>query len=114
MNWRTAKKYADCDDWNLSIKKKQRRQLVMEPYVDILDTWLQEDERMPRKQRHTVMRIFRRLQEEHGFTGGERTVRSYVSRRRKELQLERAQRYERLDHPGAEAQVDFGTSGKPR
>ncbi|MCW2279436.1 hypothetical protein [Heliophilum fasciatum] len=23
VNWRTAKKYADCDDWNLSIKKKR-------------------------------------------------------------------------------------------
>ncbi|WP_067929604.1 IS21 family transposase, partial [Alicyclobacillus shizuokensis] len=47
--------------------------------------------------------------------GGRRTVEEYVAKRRKELKLERAESYERLEHPGGEAQVDFGTAyvGQP-
>ncbi|MZP31452.1 IS21 family transposase [Heliobacterium undosum] len=109
VNWRTAKKYADRDNWNRAVKSTVHKHPVMEPYVEIIDTWLIEDERLTRKQRHTAARIYNRLKNEHGFTGSDRTVRNYVSKRRKQLQLERAQRYERLEHPGGEAQVDFGT-----
>lgn len=31
-NWRTAKKYADCDDWNIKIGLKQRKHPVMGVY----------------------------------------------------------------------------------
>ncbi|GMA50998.1 hypothetical protein GCM10025857_23550 [Alicyclobacillus contaminans] len=58
----------------------------------------------------TAKRIFDRLCEEHGFEGSRRTVQRYVAQRRKELKLERAEFYERLEHPGGEAQVDFGTA----
>ncbi len=42
-------------------------------------------------------------------------VEEYVANHRKELKLERAEGFERLEHPGGEAQVDFGTAfvGKP-
>jgi transposase len=70
---------------------------------------------LPRKQRYTAKRIFDRLCDEYGFEGGRRTVEEYVAKRRKELKLERAESYERLEHPGGEAQVDFGTAyvGQP-
>jgi len=65
--------------------------------------------RLPRKQHHTARRIFHRLQEEYGFPGGDRTVTQYVANRKKSLRLKRTESYERLEHPGGEAQADFGT-----
>lgn len=109
VHWRTAKKYADKEDWNLPVIKKSRKSPIMEPFKEIVDTWLIEDSHLPRKQRHKGCRIFNRLQKEYGFTGGLRTVNAYVSKRRKELELEKAKTYQRLEHPGGEAQVDFTT-----
>lgn len=109
VNWRTAKKYSDLDDWNLSVEKHKTAYPVLGPFMEAVDTWLQEDQRMPRKQRHTARHIFHRLQNEYGFKGGERTVSQYVSKRRKQMVLQRAERFERLEHPGGEAQADFGT-----
>jgi transposase len=109
VHWRTAKKYADKEDWNQTTVKKSRKSPVMEPYKEIIDTWLIEDSHLPRKQRHKNCRIFNRLQSEYGFPGGQRTVTAYVSKRRKELELEKAKSYQRLEHPGGEAQVDFTT-----
>jgi transposase len=53
---------------------------VMDPFKSIIERWLEEDKNQPKKQRHTAHRIFTRLVGEHNFTGGERTVRQYVSR----------------------------------
>jgi len=43
------------------------------------------------------------------FRGSERTVLTYVKRRKAEMELERAKTYERLEHPPGEAQADFTT-----
>ena len=110
VNWRTAKKYADQDDWNESIGKRVTHRPILGPYVDIIDTWLQEDEQLPRKQRHTAVRIYHRLQEEYGFSGGKRTVGAYVADRKQQMKRDQMDRHERLEHPGGEAQVDFGTT----
>jgi transposase len=109
VNWRTAKKYADKEDWNQPGANKKRRSPIMDPYQEIIDTWLIEDEQMPRKQRHSAYKIYKRLVAEYGFTGSDRTARGYVSKRKLALELERAKTYERLEHPGGEAQVDFCT-----
>lgn len=109
IHWRTAKKYADQTDWNASVTKRKSRSPVMGPFMEIVDTWLEEDRLLPRKQRHTGVRIFQRLRDEHQFTGGQRTVLAYVKKRKSEFELERAKTYERLEHPPGEAQVDFTT-----
>jgi hypothetical protein len=49
VNWRTAKKYADRDDWNEPVCKRKGRHPVLGPYIEIIDTWLEEDERLPIK-----------------------------------------------------------------
>jgi hypothetical protein len=77
INWRTAKKYADQDNWNLTLTKRNRVGPVMEPYQEIVNTWLEEDRLLPRKQRHTAIRVYKRLCQEHSFTGSYRTVSSY-------------------------------------
>ncbi|MEQ7051071.1 IS21 family transposase [Paenibacillaceae sp. P-4] len=109
IHWRTAKKYADESNWNESMGKRKGRSPVMGPYMEIVDTWLEEDRLLPRKQRHTGIRIFQRLRDEHQFTGGQRTVLAYVRKRKNEMELERAKTYERLEHPPGEVQVDFTT-----
>ncbi len=109
VNWRTAKRYADREDWNQQKAVRDRRYPVLGPYIEIIDTWLIEDERLPRKQRQTGTRIFNRLKDEHAYLGSSRTVLDYIKRRKEQLALERARNYERLEHPGGEAQADFGT-----
>lgn len=43
---------------------------------------LKADESAPPKQRHTEMRLFERLRDEYGCTGGYDTVRQFVRKRR--------------------------------
>ncbi|MED1721163.1 IS21 family transposase [Brevibacillus parabrevis] len=108
INWRTARKFADRLDWNKNQLPRRKHYPVMAPFIEIVDAWLTEDQAMPRKQRHTAKRIYDRLVQEHGYTGSDRTVRDYVSKRRKELKLQEMGSYIKLEHPGGEAQVDFG------
>jgi transposase len=110
INWRTAKKYADKDNWNKVIKKIKRTSPVMEDYKEVVDTWLEEDLLIPRKQRHTAKKTFNRLVAEYNFPGAYRTVCSYVEKARINLKLEKQDRYEKLEHPEGEGQVDFYTA----
>ena len=110
INWRTAKKYADKDNWNKIVKKIKRVSPVMEDYKEIVDTWLQEDELIPRKQRHTSKKIHERLVIEYNFPGSYRTICSYVEKARMQMKIEKQERYEKLEHPQGEAQVDFYTA----
>jgi transposase len=78
---------------------------VLGPFTLLIDRWLKEDQTQPSKQRHTARRIYHRLVAEHGFEGGESTVREYV-RERRPRPLDRfiPLAYE----PGQDAQADFG------
>ena len=51
---------------------------VMDPYKDLIMSWLEADKKAPPKQRHTAKRIYDRLVEEYGFTGGGATGRHLV------------------------------------
>lgn len=42
----------------------------LDPFVGVIDAILEEDKSRPKKQRHTSKRIFERLRDEYGFTGG--------------------------------------------
>jgi len=78
---------------------------VMDPFKGIIERWLEEDKSQPKKQRHTAHRIYTRLVGEHHFTGGERTVRQYVSRLKPNFQ----ETFIPLEFdPGADAQCDWG------
>jgi hypothetical protein len=85
----------------------------LEPVKVLIDAMLSEDLQAPRKQRHTVRRIFARLADEHGFSGASySTVRDYVRVRRAEIEAGAGRGPEVFvpqEHaPGAEAEVDFG------
>ena len=62
------------------------RRPKLEPFSGIIDQILENDQQVPRKQRHTAKRIFERLRDEYGFDGGYTTVKDYVrEHRRKNL-----------------------------
>ena len=78
---------------------------VLGPFVAIIDEWLAGDQFSPPKQRHTGRRIYHRLVEEKGYTGGESTVRDYVRQHRaRPRPVFIPLSYE----PGEDAQADFG------
>src|ERR1043166_9420262 len=57
---------------------------VLGPFHAAIDAILAQDEDAPPKQRHTAMQVFRRLHDEHGFTGGYAAVRRYLLKMRRE------------------------------
>jgi transposase len=107
-NWRTVKKYADGNTFARQKIKPKKGMMEEEGYGQIIDDWLEEDAKLLRKQRRTNKTMFETLQRNHGFKGSYRTVCAYIQKRRPQLKLEKEQRYERLEHPPGEAQVDFG------
>ena len=74
------------------------------PWIGVIDTILEEDKNNPAKQRHTAKRIFDRLRQEYGYTGGYTVVKDYVR-----LQKVRGREmFVPLVHAPGEAQGDFG------
>ena len=87
----------------------RRSRPAMDPWVEVIDSWLLGDRDVPRKQRHTARRVWQRLVAEYGASVAEVTVSRYVARRRIELGLDRTEVMVPQTHrPGAEAEVDFG------
>lgn len=56
-------------------------------YRELIDGWLADDLKAPRKQRHTARRVWKRLVDEHGADVAEATVREHVRKRRREMGL---------------------------
>ncbi|GMM62535.1 hypothetical protein NUTIK01_33120 [Novosphingobium sp. IK01] len=73
-------------------------------YTEIIDQILVDDRKVHSKQRHTAARIFERLRDEHGFTGGITIVRDYVAG----AKLRSREVFIPLSHKPGHAQVDFG------
>ena len=82
------------------------RRPKLDGFTGIIDAILEADTDpdVPRKQRHTAHRIFERLRDEHGFTGGYTIVKDYVRARRQSTR----EAFVPLHHPPGHAQVDFG------
>ena len=113
-NWKTVAKYIDMKDFSPPVPKPaSEKQLCpkLDPYKPKIDQWLTEDKKHPRKQRHTAKRVFKRLAKEFpDFDCSYRTVDTYVSAKRKELNLARNEGFLPLRHHPGEAQADFGTA----
>jgi transposase len=86
----------------------RRTALIKRPKLDgfteIIDQWLRDDVGQHRKQRHTAKRVFDRLRDEHGFTGGYTIIKDYV----RDLQRRRREMFVPLHHEPGHAQADFG------
>ncbi len=107
-NYRTIKKYVEQEDFNEPLVKKssQIKSDLIKPFVRNI---LLEDKNLKKKHRHTAKAIYKRvLREEPELCQvAERTMRTIVKQERLKL-YEDAPCFLDLNHPGGEAQVDFG------
>jgi transposase len=76
----------------------------LDAFTAIIDKILADDRSRPKKQQHTSKRIFERLRDEHGFTGGITIVKDYVAG----VQQRAQEMFVPLVHPPGHAQADFG------
>jgi transposase len=74
------------------------------PYKASIDAILEGDRTVHKKQRHTAHRIFERLRDERGFSGGYTIVREYVA----QATLRAREMFVPLSHRPGHAQADFG------
>jgi transposase len=113
VGFRTVKAAMD-SVWPEPRKKPQPRGTRLDPFKLLIDQMLRVDLDAPRKQRHTVKRIFDRLVVEHqAMEVTYPMVRAYVAARRPQIAIEAgrgaAEAFIVQSHqPGAEAEVDFG------
>jgi transposase len=86
--------------------RRQRpvRRPKLDAWTGAIDQILEQDKTESRKQRHTAKRIFERLRDEHGYTGGYTIVKDYVRLRK----LSQREMFVPLAHPPGDAQADFG------
>jgi transposase len=88
------------------ILRQPRPAPVLGPHRARIDELLDENERLPRKQRYIGRTIYKDVQAK-GYTGAESTVRGYVAQRRREKR--RPKVYIPLEFdPGTDGQVDWG------
>ena len=61
-HYQTIRKYLNKDNFNKPIQVPAKRASLLDPLKPIIDEWLKEDRKVPRKQRHTAKRVYERLQ----------------------------------------------------
>lgn len=85
---------------------------VLGPYLKFVDKWIEDDKQSPKKQRHTAVRVYNRLKQEHGYMGSETAVRQYVRSAKLRIGVGARQAFIPLDPKiGFEAEVDWGNCG---
>ena len=113
LDWKTVSKYVDMTDFNEPdpMPAEQNFCPKLDPFKPLIDSWLAEDKKAPRKQRHTAKRVFKRLRKEaDGFNCSYRLVAEYVKKKKLELNLKRKEGFIPLNHSPGEAQGDFGAA----
>nr|WP_246620094.1 hypothetical protein [Streptomyces corallincola] len=109
VSWRTVKKAVD-SVWPKPRKKLPPRPTALDPYKPVIDEILRTDLDAPRKQRHTITRIFHWLTEEHSADVSYQMVRCYVSDRKPEILAASGKALVEVPQshlPGHEAEVNF-------
>ena len=59
-------------------RSKPPRSPKLDPFKGVIDQILQDDLKIPKKQRHTAKRIYQRLRDEQSFSGKVAIVKDYV------------------------------------
>ena len=105
----TVQKYAYKKDFNIEIPIIQTREGKLDPFKELIDKWLEDDLKIPKKQRHSAKKVYERLGAAYPqeFNVSSRCIRKYVSDKKKELKS-----YNKcfipLEHTAGTAQADFG------
>jgi transposase len=100
--------------WPAERKEYPSRASKLDEFKPVIDEWLRADLTAPKKQRHTVRRIFARLIDEQQMVDVVyETVRDYVSKRKPQIRAAAGRGPSEVfirqsHHPGEEAEVDFG------
>jgi transposase len=117
VGWRTVQAALE-SAWPAQRAPYPARASKLDPFKPFIDEVLAADLYAPRKQRHTVTRIFDRLRSEHGMTDvSYPVVRAYVAKRRPEIRVEHGRTdaavfVPQTHLPGREAEVDLARSGR--
>jgi len=107
LNFRTVRKIVhQTQPASQADLPRPRPQPVLGPFLPVIEQILQDDRDAPPRQRHTARRIYERLRDEHGYHGGQSTVRAVVAR----IKQAHAEVFVPLAHPPGHAQCDFGTA----
>ena len=104
IHWQTLQKILRQTEPAPFRLRQPRRRPKLDPFLPVIHQILEADRSAPKKQRHTAERIYQRLRDEHGYTGGRTVVRNAVA----EWRRSQAEVFVPLAHPPGEAQVDFG------
>lgn len=110
-SFQTVQKYAYQENWSAEQLPNLEAENYpnLEKYIPSIDEWMEADRKLPRKQRHTAMRIYHRLVDEQGYQGSYSSVKRYVRKKKFVLKLA-AEGYLPLAQPCGHGQVDFGES----
>ena len=103
----TVRKYAELEDCSPKPPERTAARSKLDPFKPVIDKWLQADRMMPRKQRHSAMRIWRRLRDERGYDGSYQLVQRYVRQRKRDWR-EPGDGFMGLEWEPGVMQVDFG------
>ena len=104
IHWKTLQKILAHEEPPGYRLKKPRPKPKLERFLPIIHEILKQDQKAPKKQRHTAKRIFERLRDEYGYAGKLTVVKDAV----RAWKQTRAEVFMPLAHRPGEAQVDFG------
>jgi transposase len=104
LHWSTLSRVLDAPTPQGYQRTAPRAKPKLGPFLPILRRILDEDRSAPPKQRHTATRIFHRLRDEFGYTGGLSVVGDAV----RDWRRSQAEVFVPLEHRPGDAQADFG------
>ncbi len=104
LNFRTIQKILSHEEPPGYRRESPREKPKLGPLIPAIHEIIESDKKVHKKQRHTGRRIFERLRDEHGYTGGITVVRDEIRRYKRST----AEVFMPLAHPPGQAQFDFG------
>ncbi len=103
---KTVKKYIMQEDFSPKLPSVVSRSSILDPYKEIINSWLESDKDSWHKQRYTAMKVYKDLVKKEGYTGSYPTIQRYVKKWRQENSQVKAFQ-DLIWYPG-QAQVDCG------
>ena len=109
VNRETVAKYTSEESFSPSapVTAREPGKAALLGLTTIIEGWLADDERRPRKQRHTAKRVYDRLCAEHDYAGSYSPVQRFIQQYRRARRTG-SEGYLELAWPAGQAQVDFG------
>jgi len=104
---KTVRRYVQMEDFSPKPPVAKPRRSMLDPYKEMIGSWLADDAAGFAKQRHTVQRIKERLEEEAGFECSYSTLSDFIRNNRLRDKAKAKASLSLVWEPGS-AQADFG------